>query len=122
MGTQRSGDDSQTWTAGALIYSGRPDPVWPLGEEEVHALLEIWENLEPLPRPVPELARLGYRGSFLRGPEEREWVAFTNSVTLRTRGGAADSRRDVRGDFEARLVRSAPPGTLPEDPTLGVPR
>lgn len=120
MGTPRSGESGETWTAGALIYSGRPDPTWPLGDEGARVLLQVWEALASLPSPVAETARLGYRGSVLRGPGNREWVAVANTVTLRTPGGS-ESRRDPRGEFEAILLRSAPAGTLPEDPAMGVP-
>lgn len=110
------------WAGGALIFSGRPDPTWPLAEAKVRDLLDIWATLEPLPRVAPEPpARLGYRGCFLRGPDDQEWLAFGNTVTYRS-PTRAESRRDVNGKFEARLLGSAPRGAIPDDPALGVPR
>jgi hypothetical protein len=108
------------WSAGALIFSGRPDPTWALSEARVRDLLELWATLEPLPRVAEEPARLGYRGSFLRGPDSQEWLAFTNTVTYRS-PTRTESRRDVNRKFEASLLRTAPPATLPDDPNLGVP-
>lgn len=109
------------WTAGAYIFSGRPDPTWPLSEATVRDLIDIWENLDPMPRVVEEPARLGYRGSFLRGPENQEWLAVSNTVTHRSPSGA-ESRQDADGKFEQILLRSAPPAALPDDPALGIPR
>jgi hypothetical protein len=120
MDMSRSGESGTAWTAGALIFSGRPDPTWPLSEATVRDLLDLWAILEPLPRAVDEPARLGYRGSFLRGPVSEAWLAFANTVTFRSPSGA-ESRRDAQGKFEAILLRSAPAGALPDDPALGTP-
>jgi len=118
----RSDESGTPWTAGAFIFSGRPDPTWPLTEARVRDLLDTWATLDPLPRVAKEPpARLGYRGSFLRGPDGQEWLAFGNTVTYRSAAGA-ESRRDVQGKFEATLLGSAQPGTIPDDPDLGVPR
>lgn len=108
------------WTAGALVFSGRPDPTWALSEAQARELLDIWSTLVPLRRVAEEPARLGYRGSFLKGPDGQEWLAFGNKVTYRS-PTRAESRRDASGKFEAILLNSAPPATLPDDPAAGVP-
>jgi hypothetical protein len=105
------------WTAGALVYSGRADPLWTLRArdarevERVWAELPVWEGQPPAPPP------LGYRGSFVRGPGGREWSAYGGAVTLQSPEGSA-TRRDPERAFERLVLRLAPRGVLPASPLL----
>jgi hypothetical protein len=107
MGTSRSAEEDQ-WIAGALVYSGRRDPIWPVPAELARHLELLWEGLPPWSGQQPHPPPLGYRGCTLRAPDGREWTAFRELVSL-----SADSRRDRDREFERSLIASAPPGILP---------
>ena len=109
---RRTIDKGASWTAGASVFSGRPDPVWQVKPSLATRLEKIWlslkaEKIEPPPSPG-----LGYRGCFLRGPRSREWFAFGGVVELRT-PRRTESRRDLSKKFESILLASAPTGLLP---------
>jgi hypothetical protein len=120
MVTSRSGKKKE-WTAGAFLYSGRPDPVWDIPGRVVKKLQEAWKSL-PLAevQRKPRLAGLGYRGSFLRRPGQREWIAGNGLVSLRTPAGV-ETRKDEAREFERILLASAPKGLLPEGLMAGNP-
>ncbi len=113
MVTSRS-DKKKDWIAGAFLYSGRPDPVWDINQRVVKKLQEVWKAL-PIAEPRRELrpAGLGYRGSFLRSPGQREWIAGDGLVWLRTPAGVETHRDDAR-EFEKILLSSAPKSLLPD--------
>jgi hypothetical protein len=116
MATSKSADSPPGWIAGARLFSGRPDPVWPVAPEMAHQLEEIW-NLLPASKPAtaaPAVPPLGYRGCFLRHSDGSEWSAFAGIVTRRS-GTAAESRRDIGREFERAVLASAPAGILPTD-------
>lgn len=66
------------------------------------------------PQPGPDLGGLGYRGACLRGPRDREWLAFKGIVSLRTPAGI-EVRSDDARKFEKTLLFSAPAGVLPPE-------
>ena len=106
MGTSRSTSDSG-WIAGAYVFSGRPDPTWPVPPNIGEALLAIWDLLPTVDAP-PEPPALGYRGAFVRDPHGQMWTAYHGVVTL-----AGKTRRDDEHRFERAVLASAPPGMLP---------
>jgi hypothetical protein len=110
MVTSRS-NELTGYTAGASIFSGRPDPIWPVDESIVKELLTLWDRMEPYAGPIPSPPGLGYRGCFLRD-SGHEWRAYRGVVTL-TENDKSEARRDAGRQFELRLVRSAPAGTIP---------
>jgi hypothetical protein len=124
MATSKSTSKPLAWTAGASVFSGRPDPVWEVKPALAARLEKIWRNLKPAEtEPSPQPA-LGYRGCFLKGPRGREWHAFGAVVTLRSvrrtesrsksRSEARpESRRDPAKKFERTLLASAPANLLP---------
>jgi len=103
MGISRSPEEPP-WIGGALVYSGRRDPTWPVPAEVGHRLEQLWGHLPAwsgaLPRPPP----LGYRGCRLTAPDGRIWTAFRELVIL-----ADNQSRDKEREFESSLVASAPP-------------
>lgn len=101
-----------SWTAGASVFSGRPDPIWELKPALGARLEKIWRALEPAEIEPPPFPSLGYRGCFLKGPRGREWFAFAGVVTLRS-PRRPQSRRDPSKKFERTLLASAPAGLLP---------
>jgi hypothetical protein len=114
MVTSKSGSGVRGWTAGAHLYSGRPDPAWSISESVMKKLLALWESLPPAgEQQEMHAAGLGYRGSFLRGDGKREWVAFKGLVSLRT-SARVQVRKDAAREFEKMLLSSAPKGLLPE--------
>jgi hypothetical protein len=112
MATSRSTSENG-WIAGALVFSGRPDPKWPIPPDVGQELFSVWESLPPTDSgPVPPA--LGYRGCFLRDPAGRVWTAYRELVTH-----AGESRRDDERRFESTVLTSAPPGTLPPSTAEG---
>ena len=111
MATSKSGE---TWIAGAFLYSGRPDPTWPVSAAAARALQKLWAALPPTAEQAPNPSRLGYRGAFLRDPLHREWIAFGRLVSLNTPAGI-EVRADAERQFEKDLLASAPKGLLPTD-------
>src|SRR5262245_21749479 len=103
MATSRS----SSWTAEARVFSGRPDPSWPVPDALADDLTALWVTLEPWQGPPPEAPQLGYRG-----------VHLTDSVLYEAYGGcvtcAGDARRDEERAFERAILASAPPGVLPD--------
>ncbi len=112
MDTSKSNSQPRKSIAGALIFSGRPDPTWIVPPNVVDELERLWASLEITGQPLPAAPALGYRGCFLREDQNREWVAFGGVVELK-RGGQSEIRRDKERAFEKTLLASAPPGLLP---------
>jgi len=111
MGTSKSNEDATQFIAGALIFSGRPDPTWRVNADEAKRLEAVWNSLEPYRGPLPKAPVLGYRGVFLRDSARREWFAYGGVATLKTPQGS-ESRRDHDRKFEA-LLSSAPRQAIP---------
>jgi hypothetical protein len=102
------------WVAGALVYSGRPDPTWGVSKPLAKKLRELWESLPASQQKCdPRPGRLGYRGAFVRETGHCEWVAFNGLVSLITPEGI-EARSDPARKFEKTLLSSAPKGLLPE--------
>jgi|SRR4029077_6688371 hypothetical protein len=112
MGTSKSNEGATQFVAGALIFSGRPDPTWTISADEGNRLEALWNSLEPYKGPLPRAPVLGYKGVFLRDSAEREWFAYGGAVTLKTAQGS-ESRRDTDRKFEALLLSSAPRQAVP---------
>ena len=112
MATSKSSKQATSWTAGALIFSGRPDPGWTIDQRTAKRLEMLWASLPRWSGPVPSAPPLGYRGCFVKDPEMREWLAYGGVVTLRTQG-SSESRRDKDRRFEELLLASAPKGIIP---------
>ena len=112
MATSRSGNRPAAWIASASVFSGRPDPTWPVSDEIARELLAIWDALEPFEGSLPAAPALGYRGCALRDGDGRTWSTHGDVVRL-TQDGAGESRVDGERRFEGRLLSSAPEGLLP---------
>ena len=120
MATSKSGSKRSAWSAGASVFSGRPDPVWEVKPALAARLEKIWNRLKPSEIEQPPQPALGYRGCFLKGPRGRAWHAYGAVVTLRSARRAesrpdshAESRRDPAKKFERTLLASAPAALLP---------
>lgn len=114
MAISKSGSNVQGWTAGAHLYSGRRDPAWNVPERVMKQLLAMWKALPHAgEQKEVHLGGLGYRGSFLKDNDKREWIAFNGLVSLRT-GAGTQVRKDAARKFEKLLLSSAPKGLLPE--------
>ena len=112
MATSRSTSDSG-WIAGALVFSGRPDPIWPIPPGVAEELVAIWESLSSTDATVTPPA-LGYRGCYVRDPDGRMWTAYHELVTL-----SSEWRRDDDRRFEHTVLASAPAGMLPPSAAAG---
>lgn len=112
MVTSKSAKPLASWVAGALLFSGRPDPTWTIKEQVAQQLIAIWDTLELWRSELPSTPLLGYRGCFLRNDVGQEWFAYRTVVSLRMPNDS-QSRSDPNRSFEKRLLASAPEGTLP---------
>jgi hypothetical protein len=112
MATSKSTSESD-WTAGAFIFSGRPDPTWPIPSDVAGDLVVIWESLPPSEATVSP-PTLGYRGCYVRCSTGRMWTAYRELVTH-----SDERRRDDERCFERTVLSSAPAGLLPESTAEG---
>ena len=85
------------------IFSGRPNPAWPLDEAAAGELRRRLAALSPSPAGAPEPPGLGYRGFVCTGSGEA-WRAFKGSVT---HGGAVLA--DPGMTIERYLLDQLPP-------------
>ena len=109
MGTSKSTEADREYTAGVSIFSGRPDPTWPVSDALGRKLEKLYGELkihEGRAEPAPPL---GYRGAFLRDNTGHEWSAYRGVVTLNN----SEARKDPDRKFERELVASAPEGLIP---------
>jgi hypothetical protein len=106
MGTSKSNE----WTAGAELFSGRPDPVWVVSTETVTWLLNRWTGLDTVDEE-PEPPLLGYRGVTLSDPNGPVWRAYGGVVTRSS--CAIERRADIGRVWERAILETAPPNTLP---------
>jgi hypothetical protein len=109
-----NGGNGGTWTAGALLFSGRPDPTWTVDPVAAGKLVALWYTFDPLPAEASPATppALGYRGCFLRDPHGRQWTAYKGVVTM-SFDQQSESRSDPDRSFERAGLQSAPPGLLP---------
>ena len=112
MATPKSDSKRSAWSAGASVFSGRPDPVWEVKPALAARLERIWRSLKPAVIESPPESALGYRGCFLNGPRGCQWFAFAGVVTLRS-PRRPESRRDPAKKFERTILASAPAALLP---------
>jgi hypothetical protein len=106
---------SSKYTAGVSVFSGRPDPIWAVGEEVAGKLLTVFEDLHSYEGAAVSAPPLGYRGAFLRDDAGNEWFAYRGVVTL-TSSQSSELRTDADRAFERALLASIPEGLIP--PTL----
>lgn len=106
--------DGAGWIAGARIFSGRPDPTWPVAAASADELLAIWDGLTPVAQWPPPRPIVGYRGCWLRATSGVRWLAYDDVVLMST-GSSIVGRADGAHAFARAVLRSAPVGTLPAD-------
>lgn len=108
------------WSAGAFLYSGRPDPRWCVSAEHVDGLIACWNDLLTSETWSEPPSRLGYRGCWLEAPDGRRWIAHDRMVALfapHEREGSRSARQptevrlDARRQFERAVLATAPGGT-----------
>ncbi len=95
------------------VFSGRPDPEWPLSARQEADLQHAWSRLEVKHARPPSPPALGYRGTTMRCPSGDEWHAFRGIVT-HIADGWVQWRADEGRQFEKALLATAPSGAVPE--------
>ena len=103
---------SQDCTGTALVFSGRPDPEWPVDRDQAARLRALWLTMTAAASVPPSAPALGYRGCALRCATGEEWLAYGGSVSLTSASGS-DRRGDPERQFERLLLATAPRGMLP---------
>jgi hypothetical protein len=87
------------------IFSGRPNPRWPLSETETVQVTRLMESLDPpTGAHAPDPPGLGYRGFRLRDSSGSTWTAYGGFVHSANRL-LADPKRSV----ERFLLHHLPP-------------
>lgn len=99
-------------TAKALVFSGRPDPVWKVKKAIVNELKTIWDSLDSIEGELQSAPSLGYRGCIIKCKGDIEWFVYKNLVTLK-RGEKRESRNDNDMKFEKLVLSSAPRKNVP---------
>jgi hypothetical protein len=117
MGTSCSNDAGSSdagWTAGASLFSGRPDPVWPLDVAAAERLLDIWRGLARSDDVTgSDASTLAYRGSYLSNGRGERWIVGDARARHEVASMTKDARADDDRHFERAILATAPPGTIP---------
>jgi hypothetical protein len=95
-----------------MLFTGRPDPTWPVSAGVARELEALWKTLTLVSEGPPSTATLGYRGCSLADRKGPTYYAHQGVVTL-VEGGSSESRRDPERTFESTLLASAPEGAIP---------
>jgi hypothetical protein len=92
------------------VYSGRPDPSWPLEGEALNAVAERVRAAREQPAAVaPPAPVLGYRGFLIENPTEGELPLTTTvwrGLVTAVLDGAVETFRD-QADLEGFLLAEA---------------
>ncbi len=100
--------------ATAFLFSGRPDPEWPLDGERATALAARLDAAPKTEAPVPLPPRLGYRGVRLASQSgDVSWDAYAGVIVERRAGMPPFRRLDAGRGIERALLATAPAGALP---------
>jgi hypothetical protein len=97
--------EHRVWTAGVLLFSGRPDPTWEIPEDSARALLNDFDSLARAGHKPPAQTRLGYRGVWLASSDGNRWMAFESTAWYVNTG---DVRSDRGSLFERAVLSTAP--------------
>jgi hypothetical protein len=98
------------------VYSGRPDPTWAVDPDTARQLIAALDHLPAISRWPAQRPVLGYRGVWLRAPDQRRWLAYDGFVIHEGTTGTermTSARRDDARVFERALLATPPPGLLP---------
>lgn len=112
MATSKSPSKQTKFIAGASVFSGRPDPTWPVDAEFAARLQQLWNSLPSYGGSLPAAPPLGYRGCFLRDEIGAQWFAYRGVVKF-TSLPHSETRTDQDRQFERLLFSSAPTGLIP---------
>jgi hypothetical protein len=99
-------------SARAFLYSGLPDPEWPVPGDRLEVLLAIWDTLDRTSTPPGSTPKLGYRGVELR-LEDGVLYTAADAVVTRLEQGKGEARLDSARSFESAVLATAPPGAIP---------
>lgn len=92
------------------VYSGRPNPSWPLEGEALHAVAERVRAAREQPAAVPPPAPvLGYRGFRIENPTEGDLpptMTVWSGLVIAVLNGATETFRD-QADLEGLLLAEA---------------
>lgn len=90
------------------IFSGRPNPAWPLDAGEAQTVNALLAALpEPVPGPQSADEPLGYRGFHITDPALDRIVTVRGTTVVVRTAGAAGTAIDGQAHLEQALVEIA---------------
>jgi hypothetical protein len=98
---------SNNWTAEAFLFSGRPNPQWPLTEEQATDWMKLWEAATPSVKEARQLAILGYTGCKLHHDKHSYWLMADGCVSFFDQDTVIN-RSDPGRKMEYFLLHTAP--------------
>lgn len=106
MGISRS--NKKKWRCRLLIYSGRPNPQWPVNDQLAEEWLKLCHDAPATNDTVPDAAALGYRGViFYRGNDY--YYIFNNHIRYMEQEQSILKQDDGRA-LEKKILSTAPEG------------
>jgi hypothetical protein len=96
--------DEPPWTAGAYVYSGRPDPTWTVTAEVAEQLTALHDRLSPRSSAPAVKSVLGYRGCWLERSGGPRLMARDGAVVTETSDASASVRAGASGNGAARVT------------------
>lgn len=100
-------EPAAAWTVTAFMYSGKPDPVWALNEEQVNTWMDAWEDAAHTGGIVEIPSILGYRGCCLQKNKHSYWLLHNNCVCL-YENNLSVCKKDVNRKMELFLLGTSP--------------
>jgi hypothetical protein len=94
------------WQCRLLIYSGRPDPQWPITESAVEEWLKICHNAPLAHDMVPEAAALGYRGVIFHRGNDYYYI-FDGHIRYMEKE-LSILKQDAGRQLEKKILETAP--------------
>jgi hypothetical protein len=94
------------WQCRLLIFSGRPNPVWPVAEEQAQLWQAAAEAAAPHHQQSAGHGKLGYQGVVLDGPGVR-YVFFEGRIAC-SYGEPTVYNADIGRALEKAIIKSMP--------------
>jgi hypothetical protein len=105
---------NKTYTAGVLVFSGRPNPEWKLSEEKFTTILSLFDSLESITGSFQSESILGYSGCYVKSSDGALQFNVYNGKAELTFGANKRLKADKERTLEKEIIGTAPGGTIPK--------